>query len=58
MMALSIVFGVGATVGGLLLSYWLNTASGATIVLLATLVFFAAAMVSPRRRRHRVSPGL
>jgi len=52
MMALSVVFGVGSTVGGLLLSYWLNTASGATIVLLATLAFFVAAMCSPRRRRH------
>ncbi|RLC60039.1 MAG: metal ABC transporter permease [Chloroflexi bacterium] len=52
MMALSVVFGVGSTVGGLLLSYWLNTASGATIVLLATLVFFVAAMCSPRRRRR------
>ncbi|MCD6553677.1 MAG: metal ABC transporter permease [Anaerolineae bacterium] len=52
MMALSVVFGVGSTVGGLLLSYWLNTASGATIVLLATLAFFVAAMCSPRRRRR------
>jgi len=52
MVALSVVFGVGSTVGGLLLSYWLNTASGATIVLLATLAFFVAAMCSPRRRRH------
>jgi len=55
MMVLSVVFGVGSTVGGLLLSYWLNTASGATIVLLATLAFFAAAGFSPRRRRHPAS---
>jgi len=54
MMALAVVIGVGSAVGGLLLSYWLNTASGATIVLLATLVFFAAALISPRRRRRGV----
>ncbi len=54
MMALAVIIGVGSAVGGLLLSYWLNTASGATIVLLATLVFFAAALVSPRRRRRMV----
>lgn len=51
MMALSVVVGVSSSVGGLLLSYGLNTASGATIVLLATLIFFAAALFSPRRRR-------
>ncbi|MFZ2097771.1 MAG: metal ABC transporter permease [Anaerolineales bacterium] len=50
MMALAVVIGVGSAVGGLLLSYPLNTASGSTIVLLATLVFFGAALVSPRRR--------
>ncbi len=55
MMALSVVFGVGSTLGGLLLSYWLNTASGATIVLLSTLVFFIAAVFSPRRWRRRVA---
>ena len=50
MMLLAVLLGVGATVGGLFLSYWLNTASGATIVLLATLFFFLAALLSPRRR--------
>jgi ABC-type Mn2+/Zn2+ transport system permease subunit len=50
MMALAVVIGVTSAVGGLLLSYWLDTASGATIVLLATLIFFASALVSPRRR--------
>jgi ABC-type Mn2+/Zn2+ transport system permease subunit len=51
MMALAVVIGVGSAAGGLLLSYPLNTASGSTIVLLATLVFFGTALVSPRRRR-------
>jgi ABC-type Mn2+/Zn2+ transport system permease subunit len=50
MMALAVAIGVGSAVGGLLLSYPLNTASGATIVLLATVAFFVAALFSPRRR--------
>lgn len=52
LVALAVLFGVGSAVGGLLLSYPLNTASGATIVLLATLAFFAAAWFSPRRWVH------
>jgi ABC-type Mn2+/Zn2+ transport system permease subunit len=42
MMALSIAFGAACGVGGLYLSYYLRSSSGATIVLLATIVFFAA----------------
>lgn len=41
MMALSVAFGILSTLGGLGLSYVLDTASGATIVLLATTLFFA-----------------
>jgi ABC-type Mn2+/Zn2+ transport system permease subunit len=55
MMALSALIGVCSAVGGLLLAYELKTAAGATIVLLATLIFFVAALVSPRRR-HRATP--
>ncbi|NIO03872.1 MAG: metal ABC transporter permease [Proteobacteria bacterium] len=55
MMALGIFFALVSTVGGLFLSYWLDTASGATIVLLSTLIFFASAVFSPRRRRRKVS---
>ena len=51
MMALSVVIGVACSVGGLVLSYWLDTASGATIVLTATAVFFVATAISPRGRR-------
>jgi ABC-type Mn2+/Zn2+ transport system permease subunit len=40
MMALSVGIGVSVSLGGLFLSYWLNTASGATMVLLATAAFF------------------
>lgn len=52
MMALAVLVGVASALGGLLLSYVLDTASGATIVLLATLVFFVSALASPRRRRR------
>ena len=57
MMVLAVVIGVTSAVGGLLLSYPLNTASGATIVLLATLIFFISALVSPRRRRRSLVAG-
>jgi ABC-type Mn2+/Zn2+ transport system permease subunit len=50
MMGLSVVIGVFSAVGGLFISYWLNTASGASIVLLSTLVFFAALLTSRRRK--------
>ena len=49
MMLLSAVLGAVCSVGGLYLSYYLNAASGATIVLMATLVFFIA--VAVRRLR-------
>lgn len=50
MMGLSVAIGVSSAVGGLFISYWLNTASGASIVLLSTLVFFAALVTSRRRQ--------
>ncbi|HTX56651.1 MAG TPA: metal ABC transporter permease [Candidatus Acidoferrales bacterium] len=42
MMVLAAVLGVACTVGGLYLSYFLRSSSGATIVLLATILFFVA----------------
>ena len=42
MMALAALLGAVSTVGGLYLSYYLRASSGATIVLLATLLFFVA----------------
>lgn len=42
MMILSVVLGVVSVVLGLIASYYLNTASGATIVLVATLLFVGA----------------
>jgi ABC-type Mn2+/Zn2+ transport system permease subunit len=56
MMLLAVFVGLASTIGGLLLSYKINTASGATIVLLSTCIFTAAALFSPRRRR-KLPPG-
>jgi manganese/iron transport system permease protein len=50
MMIVSACVGVGSAVGGLYASYYLNAASGATIVLAATACFFLAMMFSPKRR--------
>ena len=51
MMLLSGAFGVGSAVIGLYASYYLSSASGATIVLVATLVFFGSTAIARRRRR-------
>ncbi len=51
MMLLSVLIGVGSSLSGLLLSYWIDFPSGAGIVLIATVVFFLSWMFSPRRRR-------
>jgi len=53
MMLLAIAFGVVSTVGGLYASYELRASSGATIVLLATLIFFAALAINATRRPRR-----
>jgi manganese/iron transport system permease protein len=50
MMLISAAVGVGSAIVGLYLSYYLNVASGATIVLVATACFFVAMVVSPKRR--------
>jgi ABC-type Mn2+/Zn2+ transport system permease subunit len=50
MMALSLLFGVASSVAGLVLSYLVDIPSGACIVLVATAVFFASWLFSPRRR--------
>jgi manganese/iron transport system permease protein len=54
MMALSILFGVLSGIIGLYLSYYLNIASGASIVLVATLFFLLAFFFSPRGRIWRL----
>ncbi len=50
MMIVSACVGVGSAIGGLYASYYLNAASGATIVLAATACFFLAMVFSPKRR--------
>jgi manganese/iron transport system permease protein len=49
MMTLSAILGTASTVGGLYLSFFLHGSSGATIVLLSTLLFFAAVGVKSAR---------
>jgi ABC-type Mn2+/Zn2+ transport system permease subunit len=56
MMAAAVLIGNVSAVAGLFLSYRLDTASGATMVLTATAVFFLTAILSPRRRRGRTRP--
>lgn len=48
MMGLAAVVGIGSSVAGLYLSYWLNVASGATIVLVQTALFLGALAFGPR----------
>lgn len=55
MMGYAVALGVGSSVGGVLISYELDVPSGATIVLLATVLFFVAVACSPKRRRMRTT---
>jgi manganese/iron transport system permease protein len=50
MMLISACIGIGAGIVGLYISYYLNVASGASIVLVATACFFLAMALSPKRR--------
>jgi len=61
-MALAVTLSVGSAVSGLYLSFWLDVASGATIVIVQTLVFLAVLGLGPRtgllgRRRGAVDGG-
>lgn len=56
MMRVAILVGIGAAVVGLYVSFWADAASGATIVLVETAAFVAAAVLGPHssiRRRVR-----
>jgi ABC-type Mn2+/Zn2+ transport system permease subunit len=57
MMALAVLLGNVSALSGLFLSAWLDTASGATMVLTATAIFFVSALLSPRRWRARALSG-
>ena len=50
MMLIAIILGVLSCVGGLFISYWLNVASGAAIVILSTIIFFITVAFSPKRK--------
>jgi manganese/iron transport system permease protein len=54
----AIAVGVGSPIIGLYLSYWLDAAAGATIVLVETAVFLVALAVArvPRRVPDRAAP--
>lgn len=54
MMVLAVLIGNLSAIAGLFLSYVLDTPSGATMVLTATLVFFLSSLFSPRRRKRWV----
>ncbi len=54
MMAMAALFGAASTVGGLYLSYYVRASSGATIVLLATILFFVA--LAAKRLRRLTAP--
>jgi zinc transport system permease protein len=58
MFLVSVSVGLASAVVGLALSYWLNAASGATIVLTGTVIFLGALGLSALRRRagSRVLP--
>ncbi len=59
LMAIAAAIGAVAPIVGLYLSFWLNTASGATIVLVETGVFLIVLVVGPRTGwlRRRPAPG-
>lgn len=60
LMGMAVALGVGGAVVGLYLSYWLDVASGASIVLVETALFVFVLAFNPRggllRRRRMLSP--
>jgi manganese/iron transport system permease protein len=60
LMGLAVAVGIGGSVLGLYLSYWLDVASGATIVLVETAAFLTALALGPRTgllaRRSAAAP--
>lgn len=53
MYVLSAAFAVLSCLAGLFGSYWLNTPSGASIILVSSAIFGVCLMVSPKRRRAK-----
>lgn len=57
LMAVAVAIGVLSPVAGLYLSFWTNTASGASIVLVETGVFLVVLLLGPRTGLLRPRPG-
>ena len=51
----SIIIGISCSVGGVLISSYWDIPSGPAIVLLATLLFFIAVLLSPKRQRRSLA---
>jgi ABC-type Mn2+/Zn2+ transport system permease subunit len=51
MMLISAGIGIFSSWSGVMLSYWFDVPSGATIVLIAAAIFFLSVIFSPKRRR-------
>ena len=58
LMAIAITIGGSCPIIGLYFSFWLNSASGATIVLLETIVFIVVLLVGPRTGLLRSKPSV
>ena len=56
MILVSALFGIGTSVGGVFLSFYLNLPSGAVIVLLSTALFFLAVALSPKNSWQILKP--
>jgi manganese/iron transport system permease protein len=56
LVAVAVVIGIGSPIVGLYLSYWLNAASGATIVLVETGVFVLALLRKGRPSKRAATP--
>lgn len=56
LMGVAILVGLAAPIAGLYVSYWFDAASGATIVLVETVVFLAALLLGPRSGLLRRRP--
>lgn len=60
LMAIAIAIGIASGIAGIYVSFWLNLASGASIVLIQTATFLVVLALGPRRgllRRPRVASG-
>lgn len=53
----STMIGIGSSVSGVVLSYWLDLPSGATTVLFVSMVFFLSVIFSPKRSALLTSAG-